>query len=39
VSGGPNKDPSILDFSLSTLIIVDYGVIVPVHSIARTLTI
>jgi hypothetical protein len=38
VDGGPKEEPSILEFSLSTLTIIDYGVIVPVDSIARTLT-
>jgi hypothetical protein len=34
----PKEDPSILDFSLSTLTIIDYGVIVPADCLARTLT-
>jgi hypothetical protein len=32
VGGGPKEEPSLLDFSLSTLTIIDYGVIVPVEA-------
>jgi hypothetical protein len=33
VNSGPKEELSILDFSLSTLTIIDYGVIVPVASV------